>query len=76
MIDLQFHKINDFIIFFTDHSLNVKFTYIISHKTNSKDNPPIIEEEMEVELKPLVNGVRNPQREILIGMLNGTTKEW
>lgn len=56
----------------------MKLTYIVKHKTNAKENPPVIEEEVEYELEPFVNGVRNPQRDLLADMLDGnnTDEKW
>lgn len=62
---------------FLDNSLNIKFSYVISHKSNSKDNPTTIEEEIDVVLEAMINGKRNPQRDILNNMLDSKNNtEW
>ncbi|XP_077295229.1 piezo type mechanosensitive ion channel component [Arctopsyche grandis] len=57
----------------SNDSINVKFSYVISHKTNSKENPPLIEEDIDVALEAFINGKRNEKREILISMLDGNS---
>lgn len=53
-------------------SLLVRFTYVITHPTNAVPNPPTIEDHREVALPANEGAARNPQREALLALLNGT----
>ncbi|KAJ0182013.1 hypothetical protein K1T71_002735, partial [Dendrolimus kikuchii] len=55
-------------------SLQVRFTYVITHPTNAVPNPPTIEDHREVVMAADVGGKRNPQRETLLRLLNGTSE--
>ncbi|XP_068621049.1 piezo-type mechanosensitive ion channel component isoform X2 [Battus philenor] len=57
----------------SNSSLTVKFTYVITHPSNNAQNPPTMEDHREVELLPFVNGKPNPEREILLKLLTGTS---
>ncbi|XP_028032230.1 piezo-type mechanosensitive ion channel component isoform X3 [Bombyx mandarina] len=53
-------------------SLQVKFTYVITHPTNAVPSPPTLEDQREVTLPAFVEGRANPDRGLLTDMLNGT----
>ncbi|XP_053604167.1 piezo-type mechanosensitive ion channel component isoform X3 [Plodia interpunctella] len=54
-------------------TITVKFTFVITHPTNAVPNPPTIEDHREVEMLALEpDGKRNPERETLVQMLQGT----
>ncbi|XP_049867605.1 piezo-type mechanosensitive ion channel component [Pectinophora gossypiella] len=54
-------------------TLKVKFTFVITHPSNTAQNPPTIEDHREVELPAYVAGHRNPERETLYKMLVNTS---
>ncbi|XP_037297893.1 piezo-type mechanosensitive ion channel component isoform X3 [Manduca sexta] len=53
-------------------SLQVKFTYVITHPTNAVPNPPTLEDSREVSLAALQAGRPSPERDTLIKLLAGT----
>lgn len=63
----------------SNSTLSIRFTYVLTHLTNSAQNPPTIEESREVQLEAyLPNGQRNPERDTLLALLaqNSTENQW
>lgn len=58
-----------------DATLMIKFSFVITHPTNSAQNPPTIEDSQEVPLEAYIGGKRNPERDKLLRLLAGNATE-
>ncbi|CAG9098315.1 unnamed protein product [Plutella xylostella] len=56
-------------------TISVKFSYIITHPSNSANNPPTIEDSREVPMEAYIDGEPNPEREKLLKMLSGQASD-
>lgn len=54
-------------------TIQVKFTYVITHPTHAAQNPPTIEAFREVPLEAYTDGKRNPERDTLLQLLANTS---
>ncbi|XP_026329382.1 piezo-type mechanosensitive ion channel component isoform X3 [Hyposmocoma kahamanoa] len=60
----------------SNKSIKIKFTFVITHPSNTVQNPPTIEDSREVEMEPFVDAertIRNPERVKLYAMLTNTS---
>jgi len=54
----------------SNNTVVLRLQYEISHKTNSKEEQPILRGDVELELKPYINDEINPIRADILKMLN------